>query len=190
MNEIVQLLQRPEYVHVLLNHFPIVGLAVALMALGIAALSKNATAIIGSLLLVALMAASVWPVIESGESAYNSIRAISDPDGAAALKRHMLLADRWSLLYYVTAAAAALGALLVWRRPKWARWAVVVVILLGVASLVAGVSIAKLGGQVRHPEFRFRLSPGQRTSQNLPAAVELAEVTGKVQQKMALAEFE
>jgi hypothetical protein len=190
MNEIVQQLRRPEYVHVLLNHFPIVGLAVALMALGIGAISKNSTAIIGSLLPVALTAISVWPVIESGESAFNSIRSISDPDGVTALKRHMLLADRWSLLYYVTAAAAALGALLVWRRPKSARLAVAVVILLGVASLVAGVNIAKLGGQVRHPEFRFRPSSGQQTSKNLPGAVERAEVTGNARQKVALAGLE
>jgi len=161
------MLQRPEYVHVVLNHFPIVGLAVALLALGIAAFSKNSTAVIGSLLLVALMAVSVWPVIESGESAYNAVRAVSDPDGVAVLKRHMLLADRWSALYYLTAVAALVGAALVWRRPKWTRWTAALVLLLGVASLVAGVSIAQLGGQVRHPEFRASPSPGQVLSPNL-----------------------
>ncbi len=168
MNEALQQLQRPEYIHVLLNHFPIVGLAVALMALGIAAISKNSTAIIGCLLLVALMAISVWPVGESGDSAYNAMRKISDPDGVAALKHHMRLADEWITLYYITAAVAVAGAVAVWWRPKLACWAVVVVALLGAASLVAGVVIAKFGGQIRHPEFRPDFTTESSSDQSLP----------------------
>jgi hypothetical protein len=148
------LAQPPEYLHALLNHFPIVGLAVALLALGVALLSKHRTAIAGSLLLVALFAASAWPVIESGESAYNRIRAIADPDGAALLKRHMLLADRWAWLYYVTAATALAGAVISWQRPKWQNWAAMAVAIFAAGSLAAGAAVAKLGGQVRHAEFR------------------------------------
>lgn len=146
--------QPPEYLHTLLNHLPIVGLAVALLAVGIALLSKHRTAIAGSLLLVGLFAASAWPVIESGESAYNGIRAISDPDGAALLKRHMLLADRWAWLYYVTAAAALAGGVIAWKRPKWQHWAVVTVAIYAARSRATSVAVAKLGGQVRHAEFR------------------------------------
>lgn len=150
----VSLSQPPEYLHALLNHLPIVGLAVALLGLGVALLSKHRTAIAGSLLLVGLFAASAWPVIESGESAYNGIRAIADPDGAALLKRHMLLADRWAWLYYVTAAAALASAVITWKSPKWQNWAAVTVAIFAASSLATGAAVAKLGGQVRHPEFR------------------------------------
>jgi uncharacterized membrane protein (GlpM family) len=158
--------QPPEYLHALLNHLPIVGLAVALLALGVALLSKHSTAIAGSLLLVGLFAASAWPVIETGESAYNRVRAIADPDGAALLKRHMFLADRWAWLYYVTAVAALVGAVITWKRPKWQNWAALAVALCASASLASGAAVAKLGGQVRHAEFR---SGSNLVPEGLPA---------------------
>ncbi len=146
--------QPPEYLHALLNHLPIVGPAMALLALGVALLSKHRIAIAGSLLLVGLFAASAWPVIESGESAYNGIRAIAAPDGAALLKRHMLLADRWAGLYYVTAAAALAGAVIAWQRSKWQNWAAIAVAIFAAGSLATSAAVAKLGDQVRHAEFR------------------------------------
>ncbi|MBI2813031.1 MAG: hypothetical protein HYX71_01955 [Opitutae bacterium] len=148
------LAQPPEYLHALLNHLPILGLAVALLALGSALLSKHRAAIAGSLLLVGLLAASAWPVIASGASAYDRIRVISDPEGAALLKRHMVLAERWAWLYYVTAAIALAGAILAWKRPKWQNGAAITVALFAASALAGGAAAAKLGGQVRHAEFR------------------------------------
>lgn len=145
---------QPEYVHVVLNHLPIVGLAVAIVALIAAVALRNRAGALVGLALVAVLAASAWPVIESGESAYNRIRAIADSDGSAPLKEHMLMADRWGKLYYLAALAAVTGVIVVWRRPEKLRLAGVLVTLLALAALGAGVSIARLGGQVRHPEFR------------------------------------
>ncbi|MEK7684135.1 MAG: hypothetical protein AAB466_01790 [Verrucomicrobiota bacterium] len=166
MHETASMLQRPEYLHVVLNHLPVIGLAVAVVALVLALLSKSRGAVLGALVLVALVAASAWPVIQSGESAYNRLRAISDPDGASLLKQHMLLADRWAWLYYLTALTAAAGAVLACRRPEKLRVAGIPVVVLALASLMAGAAIAKLGGEVRHPEFR----PGSAlVPQGIPA---------------------
>lgn len=160
------LLQKPEYPHALLNHLPIVGLAVAALALVVALAARSRGAVLGSLVLVAVMADSAWPVLESGESASNRIRAISDPDGTALLKEHMLLADRGAWLYYETALAAVAGVVVAWKRPAKLRLAGVFVVVLAVASLTAGAAIAKLGGEVRHPELR----PGSTlVPQDVPA---------------------
>lgn len=148
------LLQRPEYLHALLNHLPLIGLAVAVLALVAALASKSRTAVSGGLVLVAVMAASAWPVLQSGESAYNRIRAVSDPESASILKAHMLLADRWGWLYYLTALTAMAGVVVVWKRPAKLALAGIPVVALAVASLTAGAAIAKLGGEVRHAEFR------------------------------------
>lgn len=162
----MSLLPQPEYLHVLLNHLPIVGLAVAsLVLIGAVAVRNRAAALIG-LALVAVLAASAWFVIESGESAYNRIRAISDPGSASLLKQHMLLADRWAWLYYLTALAAVAAVAVVWKRPAKLRLAGIPVVVLALASLMAGAAIAKLGGRVRHPEFR----PGSTlVPQDIPA---------------------
>ena len=158
-------MQTPEHLHVLLNHLPVVGLAVAGLALVIALAAKSRGAVLGSFLLVAVMAASAWPVIQSGESAYNRIRAISDSESASLLKQHMLMADRWAWLYYLTALAAAVGVAVVWKRPAKLRLAGIPVVALAVASLITGAVIAKLGGEVRHAEFR---SASTLVPQDLP----------------------
>lgn len=160
------LLQKPEYLHALLNHLPLVGLAVAVLALIVALASRSRGAVLGGLVLVAVMAASAWPVLQSGESAYNRIRAVSEPDSAALLKEHMLLADRWAWLYYLTALAAVAGVVVVWKRPAKLRLAGIPVVALAAASLLAGAAIAKLGGEIRHAEFR----PGSTlVPQDVPA---------------------
>lgn len=148
------LLQKPEYLHTLLNHLPIVGLAVAGLALVIAIAAKSRGAVLGSFVLVAVMAASAWPVIQSGESAYNRIRAITDSESASLLKQHMLMADRWAWLYYLTALVAAVGVAVAWKRPAKLRLAAIPVAALVAASLITGATIAKLGGETRHAEFR------------------------------------
>ncbi|MPN30006.1 hypothetical protein SDC9_177463 [bioreactor metagenome] len=148
------MLHRPEYLHVILNHLPVVGLGVSSIALLIAVLAKSRGATIGCLLLVAIMAASVWPVTETGESAYNRIRAVADPVGATLLKKHMATADKWAWLFYVTALAAAAGLFVAWKRPRFTNIAAALILALSIASLTAGIAMAQIGGEVRHPEFR------------------------------------
>jgi hypothetical protein len=54
--------QRPEYVHVVLNHVPVVGFGGGSVALSIALFAKTRGATLGRMLLALVMAASVWPV--------------------------------------------------------------------------------------------------------------------------------
>jgi hypothetical protein len=148
------MLQRPEYLHVVLNHLPVVGLGVSAVALLIGVLARSRGATIGCLLLVAVIAATIWPVIETGEAAYNRIRAVADPVGATLLKRHMSVANNYAWLFYLTALAAFAGSLAAWRKPKLTNFAAAIVLTLSIASVTGGIAIAHLGGEVRHPEFR------------------------------------
>jgi hypothetical protein len=159
------LLQKPEYVHVALNHLPVVGLGVSAVALSIAMLAKSRGATLGCMLLALIMAASVWPVVESGESAYNRIRAVSDPDGASILRQHMNVAERWAWIYYATALVTAISMLVAWKKPRFINLAGVAVVGLSLCAVAVGVRVAKLGGEVRHPEFR---SGTNMIPQNIP----------------------
>ena len=102
-------LSQPEYLHVLLNHLPIVGLAVATVATLAALLLRNRGAILISLALMALLSAAAWPVMETGEDAYSRVRPLADEDGKFALREHMYRAEDWCKLYYATAVAAVLA---------------------------------------------------------------------------------
>jgi hypothetical protein len=147
-------LSQPEYLHLVLNHLPIVGLAVAALVTAVALALRNRGAIVLGLVLIALLSGAAWPVQETGEGAYDRMRRFLDDDGKRALRQHMDLAEDWGALYYVTAGVAVLGLVAAWKKPTWTWPVAVFALLLAVACLVAGALIAEAGGRIRHPEFR------------------------------------
>jgi hypothetical protein len=154
MGELSSLLDRPEYVHAALNHFPLIGLFVAMLALAAGVATRSRPILFTGLALVAVLALSIWPVYAYGEAGYDRVLSMSDEQGEGFLKYHAHLAHKWAFLYYVTATVAALGFGLSW---KWHRVLMpgsICGLVLGMASLAAGIFIAHAGGEVRHREFR------------------------------------
>jgi hypothetical protein len=159
MEKISRVLSQPEYVHVTINHFPLVGLLVAMLALAAALITRNRISLLIGLALVCLLSLSIWPVYAYGEAGYDRVLAMSDNDGGAYLQHHQELAERWAFLYFITAGVAALGFGLAWKWPRSLPVSGILTLLLAAGSLVAGIIIAEAGGAVRHREFRFGPSP-------------------------------
>ena len=154
MGNISAMLERPEYVHVVINHFPLIGLLVAMLALTAALVTRNRTAILIGLALVGLLALSAWPVFEYGEEGYNRVLSMADEAGGKYLEHHKALAGRWVFLYFVTAGVAGLGFALSWKWPRTLVPSSILALVLAAASLTAGIVIAQAGGPIRHREFR------------------------------------
>jgi hypothetical protein len=161
-----QLLNQPEYVHVAINHFPLIGLQVALLALAIGLITRNRAIQLTGMGLVAALALSIWPVYLYGEAGFDRVLSMSDETGEAFLKYHADLAHRWAFLYYLTAAIAGLGFGLSWKWPRVLAPLSLAAVLLGLASLSAGIAIAHAGGEVRHREFRS--GPPPKVSEKQP----------------------
>ncbi len=153
--------QQPEYVHVLLNHFPLAGLAVAVLFLAGAVVLNSRPALFLGLALVSLMALSAWPVSVFGERAYDRVLSMSDADGEGWLKYHAQLAHHWVFLYYVAGAAALTAMLAGWKRPALLRVASLAVVIVALGALAAGAVIAEYGGRIRHREFRYGPPPAE-----------------------------
>jgi hypothetical protein len=154
MGSLSSLLARPEYIHATINHFPLIGLLVAISALLTGLAVRNRPVILTGLGLVCVMALSIWPVYAYGEAGYDRVLSMSDEPGEAFLKYHAELAHRWVFLYYLTAVAAAVAFGLVWKRPQTLIPSGILIVVLSSASLVAGIAIAHAGGEIRHREFR------------------------------------
>jgi len=154
MERFSSLLNQPEYVHATINHFPLVGLLVALLALAIGLITRCRPLMLNGLGLVTALALSIWPVYYYGDAGFDRVLSMADDPGQAFLKYHADLAHHWAFLYYITAAVAALGFGLSWKWPRALVPAAVVALLLGIASLGAGIIIARAGGEIRHREFR------------------------------------
>jgi hypothetical protein len=154
-----RLLNQPEYIHTVINHFPLVGLLVALMALSVALIARSRPTILLGLGLVLLFSLSVWPVYHFGEEGYDRVLSMADEPGQAFLRYHEHLAERWVFLFYVTGGLAALGLVMGWRFPRTQVPFSMAALVFGLASLAAGIVIARAGGEVRHREFRSAPPP-------------------------------
>lgn len=159
MSPLSNLLNHPEYIHVTINHLPLIGLPVATLALVAGLVFRSRAATLIGFALVALLSLSAWPVYHFGDEGYDRVLSMADEDGSLFLRHHKELAERWEFLYYVTAGMAGLGFVSARKWPKLHRWSSILTLLLAAASLAAGIAIARPGGQVRHREFRFGASP-------------------------------
>ncbi len=151
----IELLEDPAYRHILLNHLPVTGLAIALAVLATGAALRQTAMLRVGLVLVALTAGSSALVSRSGDDAYPAVFDVLDGDGRAWLDYHTHLADTWLPVLYANAALAVIalgvgGA----RRPLLLPAALVVTLVTLVGIGTAGW-IAEAGGKVKHPEFRL-----------------------------------
>jgi len=148
------LLRKPEYLHVLLNHLPIYGTILGALALAISLVLRSRAAQITALILTMIAGASAYPVFLTGQRAYKTVRGMADETGADALDEHMDRAEKTVFVFYVLAAFAAAGLLLPIKWPKSAVPLTAITLLVAVLCSWLAAYIAQPGGQVRHPEFR------------------------------------
>jgi hypothetical protein len=149
-----EILSKPGYLHILINHLPIIGTAMGALALLVALLLRSRPAQITALVVVFVAASSAWPVFVTGQQAYKPVRGLVDDAGSDWLDEHMDRAEKTIYAFYLLAVVALAGLI----APHWwPRTATPLAIASGALSLVcfalAGY-IAQPGGRVSHPEFR------------------------------------
>jgi hypothetical protein len=159
VSAILEALGRPEYLHVLLNPLPVYGLAAGVLGLAMALVTRQAAALRVCLAVVAIMAASAFPVLRLGEAAYEGTRVTLDADGRAWLDAHQQRAQRLVWVFYGAAALAVAALLAGWRWPGALYPLALLTLLVALAALAAGGWISYAGGRVRHREFRTEAPP-------------------------------
>jgi hypothetical protein len=155
----IEHLSKPEYVHVLLNPLPVYGLAVGMLGLFIALLSRTRAARVTALALVMVTAASAWPVYHYGEAGYDRVKSMVDEAGDKWLDEHMRRGEQLIYVFYAVAALSAVGIVVEFAAPKAAIPLAIATLILAAANLGVGFYIAYAGGHVRHKEFRFEAPP-------------------------------
>lgn len=153
------LIQKPEYIHVVLNHLPIYGSILGALAMAISLVLRSRAAQITALIITFLAGASAYPVLVTGQRAYKAIRSVADDTGAEALDEHMDRAEKTIGVFYFLAALAIAGLIVPIKWPKTSF--PLSAVTLAVALICSGLAvyIAQVGGRVRHPEFRPSESP-------------------------------
>lgn len=140
------------HLHLLLNHFPVIGAVLGIALLGFAILRSNDVLGKTSLWLFAMLGAVSVAVYFTGEPAEEAIEKL--PGFSESItERHEEFAQLATIAFALFG-ATALGALAFFRKKSLPRSLMVGALVL---SIVAGGMMgytALLGGQVRHTEIR------------------------------------
>jgi len=155
----LDLLKKPEYIHVVLNHLPIYGTILAALALAISLILRSRAAQITALIITLIAGASAYPVLVTGQRAYKTIRGTSDDAGAEWLDEHMDRAEKNIGAFYFLAALALASLLVPLKWPRAGLPLTAVTLAVAVACAAIAIYIAEASDQVRHPEFRISETP-------------------------------
>src|SRR5690242_10284681 len=140
------------HLHLLLNHFPVIGAIIGALLLAVALLRRSSELAKISLAFLAVIGAASVVVFLTGEPAQEALEKL--PGFSERLvDRHE---DVALVATFVTGVigALALGAMILYRRRAVPRWLTLLVLVCAVGSSAVMGYTAYLGGQIRHTELR------------------------------------
>jgi len=149
------------HVHILLNHFPTVGMIVGLGLYIVALLWKSDDVRRASLAVLVGISATAIPTFMSGSAALPQIETLPGVSKAAALA-HQDAALVALVFMLLTGLAAWLG---LWQFRRIARISsgiLTAVLVLGLITLGLMTQAANIGGEIRHPEILTRADRAAR----------------------------
>ena len=167
----------PAHIHLAINHFPIIGLAVACVSVLIGILFHSRGALAAGLVAVLVCVGMMPLIMQTGESARESfVDGTIDPGmdaaGNAAFKQHAHRASATAPVVYSVGILALVSLLALIKFPRQAAWIGWAVLLGSMISIGLSIWTAEAGGRIRHTEFRSFTE-----STPLPAPAPLATST-------------
>jgi uncharacterized membrane protein len=147
------------HLHLLLNHFPIIGTIVGLGLFLFSLVGKNDDLKRAGLIVFAVMALLSLPTFFSGIGAQG---ALAETPGVsrALINRHEGAAILALLFMEITGGLSLVGLWQSHQSSKPARWTVASVLLFSLITVGLMSRVGTTGGDVRHPEIRANSDPG------------------------------
>lgn len=140
------------HLHLLLNHFPVIGAITGALLLAVALLRRSSELAKISLAFLAFVGAASVLVFVTGEPAQEALEKL--PGFSERLvDRHEDMA-LVATIVTGTIGALALATMILYRRRTVPRWLSMLVLVCAVGSSAFMGYTAYLGGQIRHPELR------------------------------------
>jgi len=162
------------HLHLVLNHFPIIGTIIGLGLLVVSFAGKNDDLKRAGLIVLAAVALLALPTFFSGIGAQGAVRR--DPAVSAALiERHEGAAMLALFFMEIAGALALVGLWKLYRGSTGRRWSPTSIAILFFSVATAGLMarVGTTGGDIRHPEIRLAVTGAQESG--LSALVHVLE---------------
>jgi uncharacterized membrane protein len=143
------------YIHLVLNHFPVIINIMAVIVLIVAILWKDDSVVRIAMLLFICAAIFAVPTYLTGDGAADIVKKM-DGVNPAAIEPH----DDSATVTLTLISIEAVGALAAWiayRKPKeLARWIPIAMLIFAILVSAQTTYTALLGGRIHHPESHMR----------------------------------
>ena len=151
------------HLHMLVNHFPIIGTIFGLgILIGGIVLKNNA---VKNTAFVLLIVAALFGIasMSTGEGAEELVEDLPDV-GKSIIHEHEELAEKFILVLYVTGAFALLSLMANIRKHSKANLLAWITLLLSIVSVVLVKEVGTSGGEIRHTEIRANATGAQNNT--------------------------
>ncbi|GCE23395.1 hypothetical protein [Dictyobacter kobayashii] len=149
------------HIHLLVNHFPIIGsIFISIMFL-IALVFKNVFLQKVSLWFLVVVALFTAVAYLSGDGARNVLESVTHvPD--SMVHDHESMARIGLILMFFAGAISLFGVVFYSHKPTLPRYLQITVMAILVVSVIVFIYVGYLGGQISHPEIRSFLNLPQQ----------------------------
>jgi len=140
------------HLHLIFNHFPLIGSIFGLGILLFGLIKRNQTLKETGLVVLVIAALLVAPSLKTGEGAEEIVEGFGV--SKAMIHEHEEVAEKFSWLMSLTAVAAIVSFVALRKRTAFAKIAIIITTVLAIASVVLGKFVGTSGGELRHTEIR------------------------------------
>jgi uncharacterized membrane protein len=141
------------HLHMVVNHFPIIGTILAIGILIAGLLSKNRSIINTSYVLFVIGAIFGILSMNTGEGAEELVEDMPGI-GWKIIHEHEELAEKMALLLDILGVLSLVGFYLQFKKNAKEKLVSYIILLIGVASLFVIQKVGTSGGEIRHTEIR------------------------------------
>ncbi len=141
------------HLHLLVNHFPIVGVILATLVLIAGFLFKNTSVKLTALGLYVFSALSSLAAYFTGEQAEEVVEHLAGIS-ETLIHTHEELAEFFHISTLILGALALIAAILHYRRSRYTRYFFIAVFVVAAVDIYAAIQTGRSGGEIRHTEIR------------------------------------
>jgi uncharacterized membrane protein len=139
--------------HLVVNHFPIIGIIFGLGILIVGFIMKNKTVKNTAFVLFIIAAVFAFASMYTGEGAEEMVEDMPNV-GHQIIHEHEELAEKLAILLYALAIISLGSLYAAIKKHKLAKVLSIVTLILAVVAVVLATKVATSGGEIRHTEIR------------------------------------
>jgi uncharacterized membrane protein len=141
------------HLHLVVNHFPIIGTTLALGILVVGLFLKNNSVKNTAYALFIIAAVFAFISMQTGEGAEEMVEDFPTI-GKAIIHEHEELAEKLAIIIYLLGAISILGLVLNIKNHSKAKFISIVAVIIAIPAVYLATLVGTSGGEIRHTEIR------------------------------------